>query len=150
MEIEDSSEIGPDLSRTTEGIIFEMMLGDMEDKTAEGEYGNDSYRHDGYNRGRDRPRERPYSRIYSGNRTRSASSSRSRSGSRASSNRDRIRCYNCREYDHFARECPNSREKRDLDQMQQMLNLEEEEQTHLLSSRQSSPMENSRTSPFNL
>ena len=25
-----------------------------------------------------------------------------------STNRDRIRCYKCREYDHFARECPNS------------------------------------------
>ena len=31
-----------------------------------------------------------------------------------------------------------------------MLNLEEEEQIHLLSSRQSSPVENSQTSPLNL
>ena len=23
-------------------------------------------------------------------------------------NRDRIRCFKCREYDHFANECPNS------------------------------------------
>ena len=44
-------------------------------------------------------------------------------GSRASTNRDRIRCYNCRECDHFARDCPNSREERDLEQLQQMLNL---------------------------
>ena len=22
-------------------------------------------------------------------------------------NRDRVRCYRCREYDHFANECPN-------------------------------------------
>ena len=71
-----------------------------------------------------------------------------RSGSRASTNRDRIRCHNCREYDHFARDCPSSREERDLDQLQQMLNLEEE-QTHLLNTRQSSPIENSRTSPLN-
>ena len=42
-------------------------------------------------------------------------------------NRDRIRCYNCREYDHFARHCPTSREERDLEQLQQMLNLEAEE-----------------------
>ena len=61
-----------------------------------------------------------------------------------------MRCYNCREYDHFTRDCPTSREERDLYQLQQMLNLEEEEQTHLLSSRQSSPVENSRTSPLNL
>ena len=26
---------------------------------------------------------------------------------------DGIRCYNCREYDHFARDCPTSREERD-------------------------------------
>ena len=37
---------------------------------------------------------------------------RSRSGSRASTNRDRIRCYACREYDHFARNCPTSREEK--------------------------------------
>ena len=40
----------------------------------------------------------------------------SRSGSRTSTNRDRIRCYTCREYDNFARDCPNSREDRDLEQ----------------------------------
>ena len=39
-------------------------------------------------------------------RDRSMSNSRSRSGSRAGTNRDRIRCFECREYDHFARECP--------------------------------------------
>ena len=56
-----------------------------------------------------------------------------KAGSRASTNRDRIRCYNCREHDHFARDCPKSREERDLEQLQQMLNLkEEEEYTHLL------------------
>ena len=33
--------------------------------------------------------------------------SSSRSGSRTSTNRDIIRCYRCREYDHFANECPN-------------------------------------------
>ena len=33
------------------------------------------------------------------------SNSRSRSGSRAVTNRDRIRCFECREYDHFARDC---------------------------------------------
>ena len=38
---------------------------------------------------------------------RSRSPSSSRSGSRISTNRDRIRCFKCREYDHFANECPN-------------------------------------------
>ena len=37
----------------------------------------------------------------------SQSPSSSRLGSRTSTNRDRIRCLRCREYDHFADECPN-------------------------------------------
>ena len=41
-------------------------------------------------------------------------------------NRDRIRCYKCREYDHFAKDCPTSREERELEQLQQMLSLEDE------------------------
>ena len=60
-------------------------------------------------------------------------------------NRDRIRCYNCREYDHFARDCPNSREERDLEQLQLMLDLEAEEQTQLLTSRQDSPTQDYRS-----
>ena len=32
---------------------------------------------------------------------------RNRSTSRVTMNRDRMRCYECREYDHFAKECPN-------------------------------------------
>ena len=60
-------------------------------------------------------------------RDRSSSNDRSRSGSRASTNRDRIRCYACREYDHFARDCPNSREERHLEQLQHMLNMEEQD-----------------------
>ena len=40
-------------------------------------------------------------------RARSESSSRSRSNLRASTNRDRVQCFKCREYDHFANECPN-------------------------------------------
>ena len=60
-------------------------------------------------------------------RDRSSSNDRSRSGSRASTNRDRIRWYVCREYDHFARDCPNSREERDLEQLQHILNMEEQD-----------------------
>ena len=113
------------------------------------EYRDNNYRCNNYNRGRDRPRQRPFSGNYSGNRARSTSSSRSRSGSRASTNRDRIRCYGCREYDHFVRDCPTSREERDLEQLH-MLNLEEEEQAYQSSSRHSSPMGEPRTSPLNL
>ena len=42
-----------------------------------------------------------------GIRTRLDSSSRSRSNLRISTNRDRVRCFKCREYDHFVNECPN-------------------------------------------
>ena len=77
------------------------------------------------------------------------SNSRLRSGSGARTNRDRIRCYNCREYNHFARDCPTSREERDIDRLQQMPNLEEE-QTHLLRNKQNSPVENPQASPLNL
>ena len=79
-----------------------------------------------YNRDRSRPRERNFTRNYNNSRDRSSSNCRSRSGSRASTNRDRIRCYACREYKYFARDCTNSREERNLEQLQQMLNMEEE------------------------
>ena len=36
------------------------------------------------------------------------SGSRSRSNSRLTTNRDRIKCFRCREYNHFANECPNT------------------------------------------
>ena len=38
---------------------------------------------------------------------RARSESSSRSSSRTSTNRDRVRCFKCREYDHFENECPN-------------------------------------------
>ena len=53
--------------------------------------------------------------------------SRSRSGSRASINKDRIRCYKCKKYVHFATDCPTSREERELEQLQQMPNLDGEQ-----------------------
>ena len=77
-----------------------------------GNYRNERY--NDYNRDRNRSRERTFTRNYSSNRDRSSSNGRLRSGSRAKTNRDRIRCYKCREYDHFMRDCPHSREERDL------------------------------------
>ena len=38
------------------------------------------------------------------------SSSRSRSGSRVNTNRDRIRCFKCRDCDYCAKDCPNMSE----------------------------------------
>ena len=87
------------------------------------------YRNERYGNNNNRDRNRSRERTFVGNyrRDRSSSNDRSRSGSRASMNRDRIRCYACREYDHFARNCPNSREERDLKQLQHMLNMEEQD-----------------------
>ena len=93
-----------------------------------GHVNRESYRNEGYgNNNRDRNRSRTITRSYGNGRDRSSSNDRSRSGSRASTNEDRIRCYACREYDHFVSDCPNSREERDLEQLQHMLNMEEQD-----------------------
>ena len=102
------------------------MYQNFERQNNRGEYRN-NYRGEGYSkiRDRNRSRERSFSRNLSNRRNdRSTSNSRSISGSRASTNRDRIRCYKCREYDHFAKDCPTSREERELEQLQQMFNID--------------------------
>ena len=66
------------------------------------DYRRNNYRGQGYDRNRSRSLDR---QDRSRRRDRSVSNGRSRSGSRASTNRDRIRCFKCREYDHFVREC---------------------------------------------
>ena len=114
--------IGPD--RITEVTILEGTLEDIVDKIIEEIMEMKGINN--YNRDRNRLRERTFTRNYSSNRDRRSSNSRSRSGSRANTKRDRIRCYKCREYDHFTKDCPNSREERDLEQLQQMLNMEEQ------------------------
>ena len=93
----------------------------------------EGHRSERYGNNNIRDRNIPRGRTFTGNyrRDRSSSNDRSRSGSRASTNRDRIRCYVCREYDHFSRDCPNSREERDLEQLQHMLNMEEQDHRSL-------------------
>ena len=76
-------------------------------QNSRGEY-RGNYRNKNYSteRGRSRSRERSFLRNNNNNTRRNNSSisiSRPRSGSRAIPNRDRIRCYKCREYDHFAK-----------------------------------------------
>ena len=82
----------------------------------------ENYRND---RGRSRSRERQYQgNIRRNDRSRS---SRLRSGSRASTNRDKIRCYKCREFDHFTKDCPMSKLEKESDKIQQMFNMEEKQ-----------------------
>ena len=66
-----------------------------------------SLRNNSFGRGRSRSRERKFSSNFRRN---DRSSSSSRSGSRGNTNRDRIRCFKCREYDHLAKDCPNMSE----------------------------------------
>ena len=90
-----------------------------------GNYRNENYSKE---RGRSRSRERSFSRNVNNRRNdRNISNSRSRSGSRVSTNRDRIRCYKCREYDHFLKDCPTSKEEREIEQIQQKFNIDEGE-----------------------
>ena len=44
-----------------------------------------------------------------------------------STNRDRIRCFECREYDHFARYCPTTQTDREVEQIQQLFNMDEDQ-----------------------
>ena len=54
-------------------------------------------------RNNDRPIQSRQSTLFHGR-----DRSRSRFNSRVSTNHDHVRCYRCREYDHFASECPNT------------------------------------------
>ena len=95
-----------------------------------GEY-RGNYRNESYNRerGSSRYRERSFpgnNGSYNRRNDRSSSNSRSSSGSRARMNRDRIRCYTCREYDHFAKDWCTSNEEREIEQIQKMFNLDED------------------------
>ena len=42
-------------------------------------------------------------------------------------NRDRIRCFECREYDHFARHCLTTQANREAEEVQQMFNMDEDQ-----------------------
>ena len=86
-----------------------------------------NYRNENYERGRSRPREKSYSGNF--RRNDRSDSNRSRLGSRVSINRDRIRWYKCREYDHFAKDYLTTNEERETDQIQQVFNLDEEQKS---------------------
>ena len=96
-------------------------------------YGGQNYRggyrrnywHVNYKIGRSRSRKRQYSE--STRRNDRSSSSRSRSGPRASTNRGRIRCQKCNEYDHTAKDCMTSKWEKETEQAQQMYNMDEEQ-----------------------
>ena len=68
-------------------------------------------RNDSRDRNRSRTRERSLRPRRNDRRYHSPNTNlgtKNRSTTRFTMNRDRIRCYKCREYDHFANECPNT------------------------------------------
>ena len=89
-------------------MIIEMTVEIEEDKTLGRSFSNDRYD----NRDRSRTRERSLMPRRNDNRRHDSPNvnlgTRNRSNSRVTTNRDRIRCYRCRDYDHFANECPNT------------------------------------------
>ena len=87
-------------------------------------YRRNNYRGQDYGRNRSRSLDR---QDRSRRRDRSVSNDRSRSVSRTNTNRDMIRCFGCREYDHFVRECLTRQERREIEQIQQMFNLDNEQ-----------------------
>ena len=98
--------------------------------------GNQRYRRQNNNNRRgnfrnqnyDRNRSRLYERQNRDRRdNRSVSNSRSRSGSRATTNRERIRCFKCRECSHFTRDCLTTQAHREVEQIQQMCNMDEDQ-----------------------
>ena len=44
-----------------------------------------------------------------------------------STNRDRIRCFKCREYDHSVRDCPRTQADREVEQIHQMFSMDEDQ-----------------------
>ena len=115
MGTEDSlgkREVDPDSSRVIEGTIFEIIPDDTTDKTVKGNIemiiiGVVAIIEVGIGPERDHSPEtigvvelEVQAIVDQGQ------------DPRANTNRDRIRCYNCREYDHFARDCPSSREEK--------------------------------------
>ena len=76
-----------------------------------------NYRNQHYNRNRSRRYE---SQSRNRRNNRSVSNSRFRSGSTVSTNRDGIKCFECREYDHFASICPTRQASRETEQIQQL------------------------------
>ena len=102
---------------------------DMQNCTGQNFRGGDrrNYRNGNFRRGRSRARDRQYSNNF--RRNDRSSSSRSGSGSRTSTNRDRIKCCKCREYNHFAKDCLTLQVEKESEQIQQMYNMDEEQTT---------------------
>ena len=93
-------------------------------------YNRKRFRENFRNQGYERNMSRSYDRQTRGNNRRdngSISNGRSRSGSRVSTNRDRIRCFECQEHDHFARDCPTTQVDREVEQIQQMFYMDEDQ-----------------------
>ena len=97
-----------DAEMVTEEVIIDKTLVEVTVR----DRGRQNFRRNNNINDRSRSRERsPTPRRYTNTRYNSPitnSESRSTSNSRVTTNRDRIRCLRCREYDHSANECPST------------------------------------------
>ena len=97
-----------DVEMVTEEVIIDKNFGRSNSR----DRGRQNFRRNYNNNDRSRSKERsPTPRRYATrwyNSPNTNSGSRSRSNSRVTTNRDRIRCFRCREYDHCVNECPNT------------------------------------------
>ena len=87
------------IDKTPNGCLETEVKVDTEMET----YNNDYMRGRNGDRNNDRVTQSRQSSLFCGR-----DESRSRSNSRVSTNCDHVRCYRCREYDHFSSECPNA------------------------------------------
>ena len=90
------------LDKIMDKMLREHLETRSQSRNRAGNYNNDYTRGRSWDRNNDRPIQSRQSTLSHG-----GNNSRSRSNSRVSTNHDRVRCYRCREYNHFASECPN-------------------------------------------
>ena len=95
-------------------------------QSSRGEYRN-NYRNESYDRSRNKSRERLFCRIMTLIKLEVQAIVGPGQNPEIAQIGDTIHCYKCREYDHFARDCPTSREEKEIEQLQQMLNLGDEQ-----------------------
>ena len=90
------------LDQITDKMLNGHLEAEVKVEIRAGNYNNDDMRGRSRDRHNDRPIQSRQSTLSHGR-----DKSRSRSNPRVSTNHDHVRCYRCREYDHFASECPN-------------------------------------------
>ena len=113
------TEVGQDM------ILIIEVITDMRCDQRNGRPSNNNSRENFSNQNYDRNRSRSFQRQNRERRDdRSVSNSRSISGLRTTTDRDRIICFECGEYEHLARDCSMMQASKEAKQIQQMFNMD--------------------------